>query len=170
VPLLRIQNITDWGINFNSDIFLPTNYLEKYAKFKLLNRDILISMTGAKEGTGSVGKVAINDKEQEDALVNQRVGILRTKLKEICDYYLYSYLKTEVFRILLIRNSVISVQVNASEDDILNLPIPLPPLYIQNQIAEEVKNRIEKAKKLKEEAKNIVENAKKEVEKIILAK
>lgn len=169
IPLLRIQNITDWGISFDSDIFLPNEYLEKYKRFKLLDRDILISMTGAKEGAGSVGKIAINNKKG-GGLVNQRVGILRIKSNEVNDYYLYSYLKTKIFRTLLIRNSVISVQVNASEDDILKILIPIPPLKIQNKIAEEVKNKIEKAQRLNSEAKNEVERAKQEVEKIILGK
>jgi len=167
IPLLRIQNITDWGINFDSNIFLPNEYLEKYKKFKLLDRDILISMTGAKEGAGSVGKVAINEKKRV-GLVNQRVGILRVRLNEIKDYYLYSYLKTKIFRILLIRNSVISVQVNASEDDILKILIPIPPLEIQSRIAGEVKTRMQKAKQLQEEAKNILEEAKEKIERIIL--
>ena len=49
------------------------------------------------------------------------------------------------------------------------LLIPLPPLEIQNKIADEVKRRISKAERLKEEARKIIEEAKKKVEKMILA-
>ena len=49
-----------------------------------------------------------------------------------------------------------------------NLSIPLPPLEIQNKIADEVKNRISEAERLKAEASKIIEEAKKKVEEIIL--
>ena len=46
--------------------------------------------------------------------------------------------------------------------------IPIPPLPIQNKIAEEVKKRMQKAEQLQKEAKEELEKAKLEVEKIIL--
>ncbi len=46
--------------------------------------------------------------------------------------------------------------------------IPLPPLAVQNKIAEEVKKRMQKAEQLQKEAKEELESAKLEVEKIIL--
>lgn len=53
-------------------------------------------------------------------------------------------------------------------NDIEVLEIPLPPLEIQEKIALEVKNRIEKAKFLESEAKEVYEKAKREVEEMIL--
>jgi hypothetical protein len=44
----------------------------------------------------------------------------------------------------------------------------LPPKEIQDKIANEVKNRIEKAKQFKNQANEIYEQAKNEVEKMIL--
>ena len=55
-----------------------------------------------------------------------------------------------------------------NRDSLLNLKIPLPPLEIQNKIAEEVKRRIQKAEELQKEAKEVLEKAKQEVEKMIL--
>lgn len=46
--------------------------------------------------------------------------------------------------------------------------IPLPPLEIQNKIAEEIKRRISEAERLKAEANKIIEEAKKQVEEMIL--
>jgi restriction endonuclease S subunit len=48
------------------------------------------------------------------------------------------------------------------------LLIPLPPLEIQNKIAEEVKRRISEAETLRAEASKIIEEAKKQVEEMIL--
>lgn len=46
--------------------------------------------------------------------------------------------------------------------------IPLPPIDMQNRIAEEIKQRRDETKKLQTEAKEVLEKAKKDVEKIIL--
>jgi restriction endonuclease S subunit len=48
------------------------------------------------------------------------------------------------------------------------IKIPLPPLEVQNRIAEEVKRRMKKAEQLQKEAKEILKKAKQEVENIIL--
>ena len=73
-----------------------------------------------------------------------------------------------MFQLLLERESIGAIIKHLSPGDLLNLYIPIPPFSIQNKIAEEVNNRLEKAKKLQEEAKMEVEKAKEEVEKIIL--
>ena len=73
------------------------------------------------------------------------------------------YVKT-LFEKLSIGQVIKHLNVN----EILNLKIPFPPLHVQREISEEVKNRLNKAKKLKEEAKEELENAKLRVEKIIL--
>ncbi len=53
--------------------------------------------------------------------------------------------------------------------EFINIPIPIPDdIKIQENIANEVKNRMNKAKQLKKEAVEIVKNAKKEVEQMIL--
>lgn len=54
-------------------------------------------------------------------------------------------------------------------EDLKKIKVPLPPLEIQNKIAEEVKRRISEAEKLKAEANKIIESAKKQVEEMILS-
>jgi len=55
-----------------------------------------------------------------------------------------------------------------STSDFKSLNLPLPPLDIQEKIANEVKSRIEKAKVLEMEAREIYGRSKKEVEEMIL--
>ena len=61
-----------------------------------------------------------------------------------------------------------AVQSNINSEEYKNLPIVLPPLEKQNEIAEHITKIREKAKKLQEEAKTELEQAKMEVEKMIL--
>gem|GEM_PF-4615647 len=55
-----------------------------------------------------------------------------------------------------------------NNENLLSIKIPLPPIEMQNKIADEVNNRIKEAKTKEQQAKEIYEKAKKEVEEIIL--
>ena len=77
---------------------------------------------------------------------------------------MFAFLNTNIFRTLLVNEAVISVQVNVSENDITNLLIPLPPLEIQQKIADEVEKRRSLAFELQAEAMQVLEVAKAEFE------
>jgi restriction endonuclease S subunit len=53
-------------------------------------------------------------------------------------------------------------------EDVKKMLIPIPSSDVQNKIADEVKNRMSQAEKMRSEAAQIIETAKQEVEKIIL--
>ncbi len=155
MPLIRIQDITDNGVNFETEKRLPFDYLDKFVRFKIRKGDILISMTGALRGGGRVGKIAISDRDT-NALLNQRCGIIRSKSEEVLQNYLYAFLSTELFRELLVKHSVISVQVNASETDINSILIPIPPLSVQNEIVKKIQKAYGEKQKKEEEIQKIL--------------
>ena len=53
--------------------------------------------------------------------------------------------------------------------DLMDIKIPVPPIKVQNKIADEVKSRMNKANQLRTESKTILHEARKEVERIILS-
>ena len=61
-----------------------------------------------------------------------------------------------------------TAQPNLNIGELQSLKIPLPPITIQNKIAEHIHNIRDNAKQLKVEAIQDLENAKTEVEKMIL--
>lgn len=73
-----------------------------------------------------------------------------------------------MLNILANRKAIGAVIKHLNIDSFLNLKIPLPPLAIQEKIAEEIQKRKQKALKLTEEAKELLEQAKKQVESMIL--
>ena len=83
------------------------------------------------------------------------------------DYLLY-LLKTSMYRNLLIGLSVKTLITNISQDKIKDLKIPLPPLKIQKEIAENVEAMRRDICHTRIQAESILENAKKIVEKVIL--
>ncbi|MCS7206056.1 MAG: restriction endonuclease subunit S [Leptospiraceae bacterium] len=161
VPFVRVVDIDDYKINIDTDkkisFDLYKNLKDEYNPKK---GELLYS----KDGT--IGLCVVVEKEMDFIISG---GILRLEVKKnINNFYLKTVLSSKILKLLAEAESIGQIIKHLLPEKFLNLPIPLPPLEIQNQIAEEVKNRIEKAKKLKEEAKNIVEMAKKQVEEIIL--
>ena len=71
-PVVKIGNITDRGeVNLADAQKLPDSHLEpKHEKFRLVNRDILLAMTGAT--AGKAGR--ISTPEGGTFLLNQRVA------------------------------------------------------------------------------------------------
>ena len=92
------------------------------------------------------------------------------KGKEILNnLYLLAFLRTK-----LVVNQTTCLMTGSllprlGTQDVERLPIPLPPIDVQDRIAAEVKHRLAKTTELKREANAIVEQAKKRVERILLA-
>ncbi|MBW6451757.1 MAG: restriction endonuclease subunit S [DPANN group archaeon] len=86
--------------------------------------------------------------------------------KDVSTFYLFWVMKAK-------QKFVYNMQQGAGQPhvysrDLSKLKIPLPPLSVQNKIADEVKKRMQKAETLQKETKEELEKAKLEVEKIIL--
>ena len=86
--------------------------------------------------------------------------------KEVSTFYLYCVMKAKQKFIYNMQQG--AGQPHVYSRDLSNIKIPLPPLAVQNKIADEVKKRMQKAETLQKEAKEELEKAKLEVEKIIL--
>jgi len=95
--------------------------------------------------------------------------VIKSLDENICStFYLYCVMKTKQSFIYNMQQG--AGQPHVYSRDLSNLKIPLPPLPVQNKIAEEVKKGMQKAKQLQKEAKEELEQAKQEVEGIILGK
>ncbi|RLE45533.1 N-6 DNA methylase, partial [Candidatus Woesearchaeota archaeon] len=123
--------------------------------------DLLISRSG------TVGLVSVVPKEAEGFAFGS--FMIKFCLKdEINKYYVASWLNTKLQKLLTEREKIGAIQGNITIGTIGRFKIPLPPLAVQNKIAEEVKRRMQKAEQLQKEAKEVLEKAKQEVEKMIL--
>ena len=158
--LITIKNISKNIITLEDKTFLPSQYYEMYPKFRVLENDLLIAMTGA-----TIGKVGIYNSCKK-SLLNQRNGIIRSK--NLNTFYLMNLLNLDIYQKLILRNSVGGAQPNISGKEILKINIPIPSLQKQNEIAVHISKIRSKANALKKEGKEILEQAKQEVERMIL--
>ena len=134
IPLIRISNITQSGLKFSlGSAFLPEEYLSKYSRFKALNNDLIIAMSGA-----TTGKMCVKN-DTKDMLLNQRVGIIRV-LDTTSQSFINQYLFTHKNKIL--RMSYGGAQPNVSGEDIKKIKIIIPPsIKEQEEIAEVLKTQ-----------------------------
>ncbi|EAH8045230.1 restriction endonuclease subunit S [Campylobacter jejuni] len=142
IPVIRIGDMQKEKILY--DNCLKTKEKEKLKQFLISNNDILIALSGA-----TTGKIAFCDTDNK-AYINQRVAIVRSKLKLVKYYFL-----TRGFSLLIELTCNGSAQPNISTKEIGEFKIPLPPLKEQEQIAnfldekcKKIANFIEKKEKL----------------------
>ncbi len=132
------------------------------ARQKLENGDLLISGL-----SGSLKSIAVVDKSELNFIASTGFYIIKNS-ENYDNYYLWALFRSPMYQSLLNRETTGAIMSSINREALLSLKIPLPPLEIQNKIAEEVKVRMQKAKRLQEEAKSILEEAKEKVERIIL--
>jgi hypothetical protein len=144
----------------------------KFTNLDIQTNDLLIEKSGGSENQ-PVGRIAILSKDLTNEYVlgfSNFVHKIRVDISVACPEYVFNYLKT-LHNIKI--TEVMQSQTNGIRNLILNeyfsLPISLPPLAKQSEIALHISEIRKKAKCLQIEAANILENAKQNVEQLILA-
>jgi len=95
--------------------------------------------------------------------------MIRIKLSsKVIPYYVLAFLLSSLGQKQINQYITGATNKHLSPKDFLKIFIPLPPLHIQEKIANEVHARRERARRFKEEAKELLEKAKREVEKMII--
>ena len=159
IPLLRILNLKRNKINTNSIIMLPPSTKKELGNAFVKEGDILISRSG------SIGKVAVVPKELDGFAFGS--FMIKIEVENINKNYLCFWLNNQLFQKIIKREQIGSIQRNITIPIIKNFIIPIPPKEIQNQIAQKVQNRLQRAKKFKHQAAQSLEKAKQEVEDIL---
>lgn len=162
IPSLGGEHVLSDGTIATSDLkYIPKEFHEKQLKSKVQKKDIIIVKDGAT--TGKIGIVPENY-PIEEVNINEHVFLVRVK-ENANPYYIFSILKSQLGQIQINREITGGTIMGIIRETIEAIKIPLPPLAVQNKIAEEVKSRMKKAEQLQKEAKEELEKAKKEVEK-----
>ena len=130
----RVINIVENGkIDVSKDCkYLPYEFAKKYAKYLLNAGDIILVMVGATRG-----KLVLISEDILPALLNQNMWRLKPKDKNLNNIYFYFYLLHEMP--LFTRKLSEEARGFFKKKELKNLPIPLPPLPVQQKIAQILK-------------------------------
>lgn len=132
VPVLKIANITPPVATLVFEDHFPREKIsDRISKYLILDRDVLVAMTGM----GSVGRVGVVRGIRESVLLNQRVGVVRGKRSVYDQQFLGCVLTAKHYEKTLYDLGVGAGQPNVSPKDIANLLVPLPTLAVQKRIA-----------------------------------
>ena len=141
---LRMNNLTYNGYLDLTDIKsidIPEKDLDKYTVRK---GDILFNRTNSKE---LVGKTALFDLENEMIIAGYIIRV-RINLNEVIPIYVVRYMNTAFMKsyfVNLCKGAVNQANINSKE--LKAIPIPVPPLSLQQEFASKIE-AIEKQKEL----------------------
>ncbi len=129
---LEISNIntTTGGYKFE---LLPIEEAPSRAQKKLNKNDVVISTVRPNRNA-----VAIIEDEKDKMIASSGFCVLKSK--NINPYFLFTFFKTKPIIDLLIRKTTATMYPAVSEQDILNLPIPLPSSFFEKEIEKIIKN------------------------------
>ena len=141
IPVLRIGNI-------NAGFFRPVNLVywqedESLDRYAMHPGDLVMSLTGT-VGKDDYGNVCILGDDYDMYYLNQRNAKLEI-IEGIDKFYLSQLLKFEQIKKKLTGISRGVRQANISNKDILNLVVPVPPMKLQSQFADFIK-QVDKSK------------------------
>ena len=141
IPVLRIGNI-------NAGIFKPVNMVywvkdSKLKNYEIYPGDLVMSLTGTVE-KNDYGNVCILDNSYPMYYLNQRNAKLEI-FGELNPAYLAELLKNSFVKKKLTGVSRGVRQANIANKDILSLSVMIPPIELQNQFSDFVK-QVDKSK------------------------
>lgn len=131
IPVLRMGNIQNGSIDWSDLVYSDDQ--EEIEKYLLKYNDVLFNRTNS---DAHVGKTAINKSKRQAIFAGYLIRI--DYKKEIIDpdflnFYLNSYRAREYGKSVMSR-SVNQANINGTK--LKEYPIPLPPLFLQKQIVE----------------------------------
>lgn len=137
IPITRIETIANYSIDREKMGYAGIQEIDKYSNYVLEDLDILMSHINSAK---YVGKCALYRKNKDEIIIHgMNLLSLRCNQLYLNPYYAYYYFNSTIF-INSIQN-IIKQAVNQASMSITDLKmklIPLPPLYIQDQIVQKL--------------------------------
>lgn len=160
-PYIKVANVRPYEFDFNNIQYINLSSSELTKSIQLKKSNLLLTRKG------SFGIALALDKNY-DYIISSEVFYLDLKNDIISSGYMEAFFNSSIDQMIFDRIKIGAIMGSLSQEAVLNMKIPLPPLEKQNEIAQHIQSVREQAKQLQNDAKTILEQAKKEVEEIIL--
>lgn len=144
---LMLQNIQDGRVD--ADLPYLSEISEKNRKYCLRNDDLILSKNNAPF------KVAVVKVGKKRIVANGNLYILRLNKEKVLPYYLQAYFQSESGQRALESISNGTVLKSISVDALRKLEIPVPPMDLQKQIADEFEAKIHELAMLENRMKRV---------------
>ncbi|MFA4851818.1 MAG: restriction endonuclease subunit S [Bacteroidales bacterium] len=162
IPFVRVADITDFSIN--TDDTDKKISIEKFEKLRDLFNPKIGEVLYSKDGT--IGFCVVVEEEKEYIISG---GILRIFCNSNIDNYFLKYLLSiKLYKQLAERVSIGTIIKHLTIEDWLKIPITLPPINKQKEIADYITEIRKQAQELKDKTKKALAKASEEIEGILL--
>jgi len=143
--------------------YIPLEFHQSILATETKLNDILFVKDGAT--TGKVGMINKPDYARQN--INEHVFLLRP-IPEINPFYLVNYLNSNVAQIVIKKLIAGATVTGITKDALKSLPIPVPQLDKQKEIAEHITRIRQQAQALKDQTKELLKKANEDIEAILL--
>ncbi len=134
IKLLSARNIRDGYLDFQDvDYVGPEEYERIKSRCNPSLGDVLISCSG------TIGRVALVETNESLSLVRS-VALVRPKRSVVGSKFLEHYLRTTTLKERMLRRANASSQANLFQGQIRELPVYLPPVSLQQDLARRVES------------------------------
>lgn len=157
--VVQINSINADGTIALDDLLTAKNIFSKQQKLKI--GDVLVVITGA-----TIGKIAFWNYQGDYFLGGDIVKFQTNSLSD--NAFVYHFLRCSLMQTEIKRNITGATNGHLAPEDISHLPIPVPPLIKQKEIADHIIGIRQQAQKLKDKTKELLKKASEEIEKILL--
>jgi type I restriction enzyme S subunit len=125
-PVIKISNVSHLSFDWGDSSFLPLNFSFMHKEYLAPNGALVFAMTRPVISGGI--KVTLLD-DDSAPLVNQRVGFMVVKNKDMARYILIST-QSSAFLAHFVNNMTVTNQPNISSEGIESIYIPVPPSWV----------------------------------------
>jgi type I restriction enzyme S subunit len=164
VPILRMNNLVDGGIDFSDLKHLDVCGPAKDALL-LHDGDILINRTNSKE---LVGKCAVFHSSDEYVFASYLIRIRINKTIALSDYVAFLINSPLVRQQIDALSRQIIGQANINTEELRSLKLPLPPIAVQQELIKKIMSARDNATELRMQAHETESTAQRSVAKCIL--
>lgn len=159
-PVVQINSINSDGTISIDDLLTAKNIFSEQQK--LINGDVLVVITGA-----TIGKIAFWNYAGEFYLGGD---IVKFQTNEKTDNaFVFHFLRSSLMQVEIKRNVTGATNGHLAPEDVAHLPIPIPPILKQKEIAEHITGIRQQSQQLKNNTNEALKQASEEIEKILLS-
>lgn len=123
-PVIKISNVSHLSFDWGDSSFLPPSFSFTHKEYLAPNGALVFAMTRPVISGGI--KVTLLD-DDSAPLVNQRVGFMMVRSKNMARYILIST-QSSAFLALFVNNMTVTNQPNISSEGIESIYLPVPPM------------------------------------------
>ena len=143
IPVIKSQNIMTKKVIISKKTERVSSLSDKMKEHFVSKNDLLMVLSSQSSNVEPLGVTAIYELDSP-SLLNQRV--LKMSSIMVNTKYIYYVLNSPDFHYLLSHKAAGSAQANLKLEHVLEMVLPLPPLYIQDQIVQ----KLEKLSEMKD--------------------